>query len=1020
MRKRFVKAFVMHLFIYLNCCICKENSEVSAKLKGRICAYGDMDRDLYTDLIVKSKHFLKIYLQGENGEFTESSQAINLASSHAISCAVGDFNGDSVPDILISRKKTSLIPFFSGGNNGYEAIVYINNGNGYSAHIFNETFLDEVPVMDINGDGISDIIGFLLDGSLFCRLGGVPSDFIPCERNFRNFDIKPFPNFLHSFVDITGDLSAEIVFGTVIGGGLKLSVWRRVSNILWEHDSSFIPDLPISSCKNKFYGAALYADFDADGLIDIGIPCCSDENCAKVEVILMWNQRFKQWQDYRISGLEGSKLVSKKEEGNVVFRIGDFSLDGYPDLIALIRETSQNPMIFENVPCNDCISNATRKFELRTSPRLIQPADVSLGEIQMVSFFDLKEDGTLDVLLEYRDVDRTDMTIDFIRCEDKGDTTFLKVQVFSSVCQNNCGSTKTRIGSGIAWHGACTMFSMSGSWGTEQRGIQCQMPQTTHRALSTPFALFGLGRSPNFIDYVHIGSPRFLRLPGHSGNQHYDLKQIVPNSRLIVVPPKDNNSHWQSRLYLTPSQLIIQSLAVLVSVCILLLFLVALLHFRERRADAHERQAQSHRFHFDAIRFLRWQELEKEQKEYLEEESIIKGQMYMETGLFLSPEKREDVLPKKDKEDQTRKDSQIVPIEAQAFFTQMRYLDHSFDNLRRYKRYKKFQLLQYDQRFIPERQLFLGPDLAAAHFLVHRGAAIKFIGDNIWIKRNKFGQYDLPGRKVPGLYLEAIDASDTELMFEGFENLNDLRHVRLIRLAGCKYADDWMMSRLGTMFSNSLELLDLSDCDRISAKGLAGLRSLKKLRYLRLEGMDHIKDIAKVVLILEKSISGLKVIGLDYDKALKTLQNEFKLLENDRVVIDAKGNVHIEDDNGRLFYVAGRVNERAVVCDEDKPIMTSTIRREVPEMSDAEFNRLDALSGGKLRHLLVGSPSGYSWTEQVEIILSHEDWWNRKQGIPTDPKLLPKSSRPLLVDENDSQKIISKCDPPKLGANDPV
>lgn len=37
------------------------------------------------------------------------------------------------------------------------------------------------------------------------------------------------------------------------------------------------------------------------------------------------------------------------------------------------------------------------------------------------------------------------------------------------------------------------------------------------------------------------------------------------------------------------------------------------------------------------------------------------------------------------------------------------------------------------------------------------------------------------------------------------------------------------------------------------------------------------------------------------------------------------GNVHIEDDNGRLFYVAGRVNERAVVCDEDKPIMTRLI-----------------------------------------------------------------------------------------------
>lgn len=57
------------------------------------------------------------------------------------------------------------------------------------------------------------------------------------------------------------------------------------------------------------------------------------------------------------------------------------------------------------------------------------------------------------------------------------------------------------LGSGIGWHGACIMFSMSDSWGHDQVGSQCQMPQTTHRALHTPFALFGLGRSPNFVDY---------------------------------------------------------------------------------------------------------------------------------------------------------------------------------------------------------------------------------------------------------------------------------------------------------------------------------------------------------------------------------------------------------------------------------------------------------------------------------------------------------------------------------------
>ena len=39
--------------------------------------------------------------------------------------------------------------------------------------------------------------------------------------------------------------------------------------------------------------------------------------------------------------------------------------------------------------------------------------------------------------------------------------------------------------------------------------------------------------------------------------------------------------------------------------------------------------------------------------------------------------------------------------------------------------------------------------------------------------------------------------------------------------------------------------------------------------------------------------------------------------------------------------------------------------RELPAMDDLEFEKLDRLSGGKLRHLLLGSPSGYSWTEQV-------------------------------------------------------
>jgi hypothetical protein len=61
------------------------------------------------------------------------------------------------------------------------------------------------------------------------------------------------------------------------------------------------------------------------------------------------------------------------------------------------------------------------------------------GTITFSSFFDLKEDGNLDIMVEYKTESGT--FIDFIKCDDKGDTTFLKVQIFSNVCSKDCPGT---------------------------------------------------------------------------------------------------------------------------------------------------------------------------------------------------------------------------------------------------------------------------------------------------------------------------------------------------------------------------------------------------------------------------------------------------------------------------------------------------------------------------------------------------------------------------------------------------
>lgn len=60
--------------------------------------------------------------------------------------------------------------------------------------------------------------------------------------------------------------------------------------------------------------------------------------------------------------------------------------------------------------------------------------EMSKSKILLSSFFDLKEDGNLDILVEYKSTNNNKIMINFIKCDDKGDTTFLKIQIFSSIC----------------------------------------------------------------------------------------------------------------------------------------------------------------------------------------------------------------------------------------------------------------------------------------------------------------------------------------------------------------------------------------------------------------------------------------------------------------------------------------------------------------------------------------------------------------------------------------------------------
>lgn len=191
--------------------------------------------------------------------------------------------------------------------------------------------------------------------------------------------------------------------------------------------------------------------------------------------------------------------------------------------------------------------------------------------------------------------------------------------------------------------------------------------------------------------------------------------------------------------------------------------------------------------------------------------------------------------------------------------------DFSIEGFKRRRKARIDEERVYDQRYIAKRHGALGPDLAAAVFIVHRGASVKFVGKEEWYKKNEDDETGLPTRYEEGWHLEAIDASETELVYEGMENLSNLEHLKALRLCGCPYVDDWCIDRL-SLFQDSLEQLDLSGCTRVTERGLSALYRLKKLKSLTLGYLTHIRDLNLVALMLEEALPQCEIRGVDYWK----------------------------------------------------------------------------------------------------------------------------------------------------------
>ncbi|CAL8069691.1 unnamed protein product [Orchesella dallaii] len=276
--------------------------------------------------------------------------------------------------------------------------------------------------------------------------------------------------------------------------------------------------------------------------------------------------------------------------------VGDYNLDGYPDLLGVLKQQGDDKgttraVIFENVPCS-----ATPERPCYSTRTFSANFDIfkDYKNVVSASFYDIEENGVLDfILVHQRQEEKVapqiqEFVIKAFQNEMSFDSSFLKVMVLTG---QKCEQCKSGIPYGNVLPGATVKYSSENSHGILEHGVVVQTYRTAHLALDLPCEIFGIGHSPNFIETLSVSVA-----PNAYEKYSREWLQIIPNSQVVVVPnPVDRPNSWTMKLFLTPSDAVLQTFGVLVGICALFATLVAGLELKERREDRIARQHEAHR-----------------------------------------------------------------------------------------------------------------------------------------------------------------------------------------------------------------------------------------------------------------------------------------------------------------------------------------------------------------------------------------------------------------------------------------
>ncbi|MGD1098579.1 MAG: FG-GAP-like repeat-containing protein, partial [Bryobacteraceae bacterium] len=281
-----------------------------------------------------------------NGDGTFKTAVSYPADAGPVALAVGDFNGDGKPDLVVVNQSSNDVSVLIGDGNGtFQPPVNYGTPTGPSS----------VTVTDVNGDGLEDLV-VTTSATVTVLLGHGDGSFV---------SVGAYPMTGVANAAAVGDFNGDGKVDIAVASSNSMSV------LLGNGDGSFQPAVNYGSNFNQ---SVVVADFNGDGNADLAV---SSFNGAYFFSVMLGNGdgTFQPPINTPLSGIPYSMTTA------------DFNVDGTPDLAVATFQTGGaggNVNVF--IGSGDGTFHTPVSYTAGTQPYSIAAADFNGdGEVDLAA-----------------------------------------------------------------------------------------------------------------------------------------------------------------------------------------------------------------------------------------------------------------------------------------------------------------------------------------------------------------------------------------------------------------------------------------------------------------------------------------------------------------------------------------------------------------------------------------------------------------------------------------------------------